>query len=205
MKDFQYKKAIAFCIYGNHPRYIEGMIRNCIIAPHVFMDWDVVVYHDNTVDRKALNTIEQYGGILIDCTGRRESGMFWRFGINDIAERWISRDADSRLNIRDLAAVNEWIASGRKWHVIRDDVAHTQRVLGGLWGGYRTGVDMAQTLLRWNEFGKYNDDQEFIKDILWPDMQNDVLIHDINTNPIKQERIGHYYLGQVWDATERRW
>ena len=197
-----FQKAIAFCLYGKSLKYSEGMIRNAIIAPHVFQGWDVVVYYDRTVDSKVLETLKMYHCHLIDCTGRRESGMFWRFLINDVAERWISRDADSRLDVRDLCAVNEWIASGKKWHVIRDHIDHHQRVLGGLWGGFHTGVNMQAKISEWDVFGKYDDDQEFIKLRLWDDIKKDVLIHDIKDNPIKHDRVGRNFLGQIWDERE---
>lgn len=48
--------------------------------------------------------------------------MSWRFLCAQDASlvRFIVRDIDSTLTARDRAAVNSWIAEGKKFHVIRD-------------------------------------------------------------------------------------
>ena len=63
-------------------------------------------------------------------------GMFWRFlAIDDAGvERFIVRDADSRLNRRERFAVEEWVRSGRAVHTIRDHPSHDRHLNGGLWG-----------------------------------------------------------------------
>ncbi len=65
--------------------------------------------------------------------------MFWRFLIADdlTVDRFLIRDADSRylftiaasihfdrFSMRELHAVNEWIASGKQLHVMRDHPYH---------------------------------------------------------------------------------
>jgi hypothetical protein len=46
------------------------------------------------------------------------AGMFWRFLVADdpSVDRFIVRDADSRLNPRDALAVAEWVRSGTALH-----------------------------------------------------------------------------------------
>lgn len=41
-----------------------------------------------------------------------------------------SRDLDSRFSDRELAAVNEWLASGASIHAMRDHPAHGTAMLG---------------------------------------------------------------------------
>jgi hypothetical protein len=45
------------------------------------------------------------------------------------------RDADSVLNLRERLAVDDWLASGRWFHIMRDWWSHTDLVLAGMWGG----------------------------------------------------------------------
>jgi hypothetical protein len=211
------EKAIAFSLWGDKPRYTEGMIRNAIIAPHVFEGWQLVCFHDNTVSRQVLLQLYNYRVKLVDASAYERQGLktgyFWRFLVNDMAERWIVRDSDSRLNVRDLTAVEEWERSGKAWHVIRDDVAHVafpdgtpKAVTTGGWGGFRTGINMAEEVKACPLPGAYADDERWITQDFFPRvMSHSVLEHDYRTHPIPRERVGHYYVIQVWDEFERGW
>mgnify|MGYP006292180853 FL=1 len=44
------------------------------------------------------------------------------------------RDADSVLNIRERAAVDDWLASGAAFHVMRDHPVHCDLMLAGMGG-----------------------------------------------------------------------
>ena len=61
------------------------------------------------------------------------------------------RDADSRLSPRELFAVNEWISSDFRFHVMRDHASHDVAVLGGMFGmkrGALTDASMSQLITR---------------------------------------------------------
>ena len=56
----------------------------------------------------------------------------------------VSRDLDSRLTGREVAAVTQWLDDPDKlpFHVMRDNPHHGTEILGGMWGarmdtGYR--------------------------------------------------------------------
>jgi hypothetical protein len=78
--------------------------------------------------------------------------MFWRFLVadDDSVDRFIVRDADSRLNAREAAAVLEWVQSGSSCHIMRDHPNHVQIMNGGMWGGTKgmlrvpSGFDLLQ-------------------------------------------------------------
>ena len=67
--------------------------------------------------------------------------MFWRFlAFDDQNVDFVMvRDVDSPFTVRERLAVEEWLASGFPFHVIRDHRYHMEPMMGGLWGG-RTGV-----------------------------------------------------------------
>lgn len=48
-------------------------------------------------------------------------GMFWRWLVAEDpdVERFLIRDVDSRLNEREARAVDEWILSGKAYHIMR--------------------------------------------------------------------------------------
>jgi hypothetical protein len=97
--------------------------------------------------------------------------------------RWIVRDADSLLNLREATAVQEWLASDRHFHLMRDHFDHSELVLAGLWGGVHGALPPLQPLIP--EFlasrpGVLNRtaDQELLREVLWPTIRTSVLMHD---------------------------
>ncbi|MDR0479337.1 MAG: hypothetical protein LBH31_05950 [Burkholderiaceae bacterium] len=50
------------------------------------------------------------------------------------AHRILFRDADSVISRREADAVQQWLASGKRFHMMRDWWAHTELILDGLWG-----------------------------------------------------------------------
>ena len=64
-------------------------------------------------------------------TDSKIPGMFWRFlALNDpLVDIFIVRDTDSRINIREERAVNEWLESDKLLHVMRDHPHHFYKIL----------------------------------------------------------------------------
>ena len=106
----------------------------------------------------------------------------WRFLASDDPgiNVFVCRDADSRLNAKELLAVTDWLASGKSFHVMRDHIYHHELILAGMWGG-RAGVlpEIGDLLSRApqyfdNRFG----DQAFLADVVWPLIAQDAKVHD---------------------------
>ncbi|HPC77997.1 MAG TPA: hypothetical protein PK811_06665, partial [bacterium] len=51
------------------------------------------------------------------------------------------RDTDSRLNPREADAVEEWIESGKSFHIMRDHPQHNVPICGGMWGADRYFIE----------------------------------------------------------------
>jgi hypothetical protein len=130
------KRLISFSLYGRRPMYLRGMMANARLAPIIYPGWQVRVYcEDDTPDRAKLAAL----GCDVKPMGHSvgSSGMLWRFlaAWDRDAERVIFRDADSRLNVREAAAVAEWIDSGLAAHSMLDHPHHARHpLMGGLWG-----------------------------------------------------------------------
>ena len=62
--------------------------------------------------------------------------MNWRFlpPLDPQVSLFLCRDLDSRITAREVAAVEEWLQSGREIHSMRDHPAHTTPLLGAAWG-----------------------------------------------------------------------
>ena len=60
--------------------------------------------------------------------------MFWRFlpASEGDLEVVIVRDADSQLSDRKALAVEEWLDSEKRFHIMHDHPFHVSLILGGM-------------------------------------------------------------------------
>lgn len=218
--DNSIQPVICFSLYGNIPKYTVGTLRNIEIAKSIYPNWHVFVYYDNTVPQNYIELYNQYDHVTtVDMSGQGIPGMFWRF-LNE-ADIFISRDVDSRLSLREKYCVDEWLFSGKRFHVLRDHPAHNIiTVPGGMWGLRRIwpgqNINIERTVKTWLEHNAgtdaYGQDQIFLKGLYGYHYQNkDILIHDsIGTYgddsepfPSRLDREYHF-VGEVWDENDVR-
>lgn len=178
------KNIIAFSLWGDDPVYTHGAIINAQMAPNIYPSWRCRFYCDDTVPRQIRKELRRLGSevVLVKDPALRELKTIWRFLAADdpSIDRFICRDADSRLNVQEAIAVEDWIKSGQPFHVMRDHIYHMEVMLAGLWGG-QTGVlpnvrELSNNALgyrrnRWN-------DQEFLRDVIWPMIRDRARVHD---------------------------
>lgn len=175
---------ISFSLYGDKPRYVANMLVNARVAPHIYPAWSVRVYCDETVPLAARRELTALGA---DLRMRKRAdpydGLFWRFeAMNDPAGgRFLVRDCDSILNVRERVAVDEWLASGKYFHVMRDNYTHCGLVMGGMWGGV-TGVLPKLGELRAGYKPRHlatsQLDQWFLGEVVWPLIKPSCMVHD---------------------------
>ena len=71
----------------------------------------------------------------LECRGIRLDvfPMTWRFLplLDPTVVRMMSRDTDSLVTDREVAAVKEWIESNTSFHIMRDNANHCAFILGG--------------------------------------------------------------------------
>lgn len=179
------RRVLAYSFYGNSPRYNDGAIANAELLPLVYPGWEMWLYHDNSVSAPLLARLGGYPHVkLLDMTGSKlRNQMTWRFLVasREGVSRYIIRDIDDRLTLRQSTAVAEWIESGKKFHVMRDHPEHSRfPVSGGMWGGTADAVpEMEQLLMQKNPNGDYVADMNFLTNHVWSLMQaRGVLQHD---------------------------
>ena len=130
-------------LWGDKSGYVLGAILNADIAEELFPDWICRFYIAPTVPEAAIKELASRDNVEIIMMEEDVSwnGMFWRFYAAGDPEVYvmISRDTDSRLNVRDKAAVDEWLASDKDFHIMRDICQHGWNICGGMWGA-RNGV-----------------------------------------------------------------
>ena len=179
--------AISFSLFGSTSLYTHGMIRNAELAPSVYPGWKVIVYASATVPEVVTTKLEKLGAEIRGAVKGVENEMFWRFCAvgDDQFERVIIRDADSRLNKRESAAVGHWIESGLDWHVMRDHPNHWLPISGGMWGVKTGVVDMKELIIKsglasrtYDFKSGYSLDQTFLSTVIWPIARKSCLQHD---------------------------
>tara|TARA_A100001515_G_C4586296_1_gene214601 strand:- start:362 stop:1171 length:810 start_codon:yes stop_codon:yes gene_type:complete len=130
------KKIIAYSLWGNDPMYNIGAIKNAKLALEFYPDWISRFYVGLSVSRDTVVQLTQIPNteVVVVKESNDWTGMFWRFfGIDD-SDVILFRDADSRLSQREVSANNEFLASDKVLHIMRDHPYHTERIMGGMWG-----------------------------------------------------------------------
>ena len=191
------KKIISISVYGDHPTYVQGAVENLLLQPEIYPGWTCRFYIDDTVPKDIVSILEKDAEVIMKPRSDGNYGMWWRFEpLKDTTiERFIVRDSDARLSIRDAAAVKEWEESGKEFHIMRDHQCHIQNIMGGMWGATSTLInkvkDNYDTMVEeyfknitfkemWYdpERKKYfNADQAFLRRYIWPHIINDHLAH----------------------------
>jgi len=210
------RKMITYSLYGGtNPRYLDGAIANAISYKTIYPDWEMRVYHDDSIPQKFLQELIGRDVELIDMTSSSLNKMSWRFlaASDPSVSHFCSRDIDSRLSKREKAAVDEWLASGRRFHVMRDHPSHSLYAMsGGMWCATHEAVPNMKEILTVSQLGEtYLEDMNFLNDIIWPIAQKSVLQHDSfscrtyeGSIPFPTSRVGSEHVGSIYIAGEMR-
>ncbi|XP_043200505.1 uncharacterized protein LOC122369664 [Amphibalanus amphitrite] len=194
------QNVISFSFYGNASSvFFGGIEANLAKVPEIYPGWVVRVYNDINMSeprqRELVCDVQcRYDNVdfcdVHDLPGlgdlSKKFGMIWRFMplADDTVERFIVRDLDSLIGWRERAAVDDWIASNRTFHAMRDAPAHGTEILGGMWGGwnrynsiYKRVRDRIIKVTQWRFKGL---DQRVLTVVLWPLIQRhrDLIAHD---------------------------
>ncbi len=181
------RNVISFSLYGQDERYIRTAILNVRAARFIYLGWKCRFYVDESVPAPIIQALGSEGALVLRINGLAANpyGTFWRFLVADdpAVDRYVVRDADSVVNVREYVAVQEWIDSGRHFHVMRDSYDHDELILAGMWGGVRdalppVGPWAQRYLAARTDLPGRTADQEFLRDQLWPTIRASVMTHD---------------------------
>jgi hypothetical protein len=213
------KKVISFCIYGNQLMYTEGILKNLELAKIIYPDWVVYVYYNNTVPIEMIEKYKLFDNCeLFDMTGFSGPGVLWRFLPKDGVERFISRDGDSRLSMREKNAVDDWILSGKSLHIMRDHPHHGYPIYAGLFGlVVSENLNLKDDVLEFvgpnnNQlFNKYADTPFLDKYVYNKYVVNgDMICHDScyttfpYSKPFPTKMEDHRFVGEIYDGNNNR-
>lgn len=211
------KNIVAYSLWGNHPMYWVGALRNIELASKYFPGWICRFYIDDSSDKELIDTIkgENVEVILVKSKDSFH-GMFWRFWAVEEpdVDIYLSRDCDSRFSDREFTAIQEWLESDKDFHIMRDHPYHTVPILGGMWGcrnGILRNVNFSQTIEKWNQFHRKGIDQDFLAQVIYPFVKDKSLEHsEFNLRfgqeirPFPTKRIDYEFVGDIFDENDIR-
>jgi len=204
------KKIISFSLWGENPIYNVGAIRNAELAKSIYPEWICRYYVGTTTPKEIIEKLLSFDNteiIKMDVPGDW-TGMFWRFypSSEEDVDVVIVRDCDSRLNVREKEAVDEWINSDKGFHIMRDHPNHGIEILGGMWGSKKGTVNQMKSLI--DEYLKgdfWQVDQNFLREKIYPLIKNNVVIHDefFDKKNFPSFRMGKFFVGQAFDENDK--
>ena len=197
---------ISYSLWGDNKVYTYGLVENVLNNRRLLPEWTTRVHHNDTVPSNILEWLKAQEDVQLvrhegsDC---KASNMFWRFEDLFLKDAVVLiRDADSRVSVREVRMVNEWLASDKDFHVIRDHQGHRVPILGGTMGcrnncleyiGRPTGMrdvnapplEFQEGLSFMREFvaqvppsrDMYNLDQIFLYHYVYPQVATRAMIH----------------------------
>jgi hypothetical protein len=178
------------------------------------------VYHNDSVPNYVLEQLEANNVVLVN-TGVDQGfcNAMWRFApASEKVECFISRDCDSRLSKRDAVAVEEWLESGKCFHIIRDHPGgHAWEINAGMWGARGCFVENIQEKIDYyiKTSSWVTDravDQRFLQEVIYPRALESLFLHDEYFNyegigvAIKRDRqLDNFaFIGEPFDENDNQ-
>lgn len=181
------KRVISFSLWGNNPTYTIGSIKNADLALHYYPDFECWFYiHKDSVPDEIIEQLVIKPNVkIIFKTGNLndQKPMTWRFESIDDPEVEInmSRDTDTRILLREKLAADEWIESGKMFHIMRDHPHHMNKqypIMAGMFGTRKIkSVRDWRSRINKQKIKDRYDDQRFLNETIYPLIKKDCLIH----------------------------
>jgi hypothetical protein len=214
------KRVISFSVYGTDEKYTIGILKNLELVNQIYPGWTVRIHYNSTVPEQIIKLCEYENVELYNMENYNIPGMFWRFIPQEGVERFISRDADSRLSMREKYAVDEWITSDKSFHIMRDHPHHDAvPVYGGMFGLKITDdFNMEEEINKWlvdkdrslfNRMG----DAHFLEQVVYKHFldKEDIIAHDSVfkhhpfSKPFPRRMDSYRFVGEIFDGQNRRY
>jgi hypothetical protein len=180
------RNVISFSLFGCDSKYCETAIVNMQEQPDIYPNWVCRFYVDGSVPEDVIHRLRVGGAqiVPVESSTAQWPETMWRFlALDDPqAHRILFRDADSVISRREAAAVEQWLTSGKRFHMMRDAGAHTELILAGLWGAVAGSLPpLEQLMQRFMNVpleSEHFADQYFLRQYVWPYARASLMQHD---------------------------
>lgn len=211
------KKVISFSLWGDCKMYTIGALKNARLAQEIYPEFECWFYvHQQSVPSDIIQQLESYSNVKIifkegDLSSCKPA--MWRFECIDHPQVDVAliRDTDSRLNSREKSAVQDWLTSNKKFHIMRDHPYHTVPILAGMFGTKKLDFKWNDLMAVKHQNNNKGYDQDFLQDSIYPLIVNNSMIHAnfYSIEPFAIRFPIHYdaelhYVGEVFDENDIR-
>ena len=215
-------KVFSFTLFGSQNKYCKGLLKNIALIEEKFPGWEVWVYCGDGIPEDVYLSLFDHSCVKLIPTGVEgmENKFYRFFAIDDPSvEVAIVRDADSRVYERDQACIQQFLASEKLVHIIRDHPNHHHRIMGGMWG-IKKGLlhkKLQDIFIEWrqtNTATEFWNDMDFLRDIFYPAVIPVAMIHDELQNfevnqiktpfpyPLDDEK--KHFIGQIYHFDDKQ-
>lgn len=179
------RKIVAFSLYGEASRYIDGALLNIDTYAEFFPEFRCRFYVPADFPLSLRHKLEARDAEIFIMSGRGSNDFFkfWRFHAAEDKrlDTFLIRDVDSCASSRERCLYEEFLGSQARFWIVRDHYSHNSRIMAGMWGGRLDHLPMAQLIRRhaWRFANVWSRDQQFLAAVVYPMIRSDVLIHDL--------------------------
>jgi hypothetical protein len=178
------KQVISYSLYGKHPRFLVGAIKNAQLAQVFFPGSTVRYYVGNSVPTWVRSTLDLFSNVEQIPVDEREdsTARLWRFRaiFDPKVDVVLSRDCDARLSLREAEAHQEFLDSPFGFHIIRDHPSgHGYFISAGMFACKNKDMGFFKKILNDTQLvDTYMQDQTFLSGGIYPNIVGNCLVHD---------------------------
>lgn len=199
-----FKRVISFSLWGNNPKYMVGAIKNAELAQNIYPGWICRYYCGKSVPADVIANLKAFPHVEIIPVPDEENwlGSYWRFRVfsDPEVEIALSRDADSRLSFREKEAVDNWLVSGKDFHVMRDH-PNQKHLPAGMFGARADALrDMVKLIKSHKKDNQYGTDEDFLIKVIFPRFKDNHVRHDFSNFP-SGKAVGHF-VGEAFESDD---
>ena len=218
---------ISYSLWGDNKVYTYGMVENVLLARELYPGWTIRVHYNNTVPGHIIKWLSNHDVQLVKHSNTNKAlNSMWRFEDLFLPDSIvIVRDSDSRLSQREKRMVEEWLASTKDFHIIRDHPGHTVPILAGAFGvrnnclkylmspngnrsingsrfNYMKGLDFMNKFIELNRTNdRYLIDQIFLAEHVYQYVHMNCFFHTSNNSfepqCVKTKHVETGYVGEI--------
>lgn len=184
-KELPARNIIAFSLGEPDQDTLRSALLNVRNAMGIYPEWRCRFYLHADAPAPAVRTIVDAGAQVVQVSGKgrlRDSSL-WNLHVlaDENVDYFLVRDIRCALNARERAAVDDWLQSGKWFHVMRDHYAHTDLIMPGMWGGAKGGLPNVRQLLDEidpAQAGPGSLARTLLGQCIWPRIRGSACIHD---------------------------
>lgn len=201
-------RVVSYSLWGDNPKYNVGALRNAELVSELYPGWQARFYVGTNTPVETISSLHDRGAHVVDMKKPGDwTGMFWRFeaASDPDVDVMISRDCDSRITAREVAAVKQWLGSDAMFHIMRDHPHHATEILGGMWGVRAPLLSNMSNLIQEYVKGDFwQVDQNFLREVVYPKVAPFSIVHDefFQKIPFPTPRVGKEFVGLAFDEND---